>query len=122
MTIFLFAQVTMIYGGFGSSLILVIMLGFFGTASILVYAGYAQIFPNNLSGRVSTMLNLLVFLGAFILQWGVGAVIEMWPATSNGYDPESYQAAIGVLVLLQATGLIWYLISLKISRKQSVLL
>ena len=122
MTIFLFAQVTMIYGGFGSSLILVIMLGFFGTASILVYAGYAQIFPNNLSGRVSTMLNLLVFLGAFILQWGVGAVIEMWPATSSGYDPESYQAAIGVLVLLQATGLIWYLISLKISRKQSVLL
>jgi len=65
---------------------------------------------------------LLVFLGAFIVQWGVGAVIEMWPATSSGYDPESYQAAIGVLVLLQAAGLIWYLISLKISTKQSVLL
>ena len=112
----------MIFGGIGSPLILVILLGFFGTASILVYAGYAQIFPKNLSGRVSTILNLLVFLGAFIVQWGVGAVIEMWPATSSGYDPESYQAAIGVLVLLQAAGLIWYLISLKISTKQSVLL
>jgi hypothetical protein len=68
------------------------------------------------------MLNLLVFLGAFILQWGVGAIIAMWPTTVSGYDPDSYQAAIAVLVLLQVAGLIWYLISLKISRKQSVLL
>ena len=122
MTIYLFVQGTMIFGGIGSPLILVILLGFFGTASILVYAGYAQIFPKNLSGRVSTILNLLVFLGAFIVQWGFGAVIEIWPATSSGYDPESYQAAIGVLVLLQATGLIWYLFSKKLFRKQSVLI
>jgi sugar phosphate permease len=122
MTLFLFVQGTMIYGGLGSPLILVILLGFFGTASILVYAGYAQIFPKNLSGRVSTILNLLVFMGAFILQWGFGAIIEQWPATVSGYDPASYQAAIGVLVLLQAAGLIWYLLSLKLSRKKSVLI
>jgi len=88
----------------------------------LVYAGYVQIFPKNLSGRVSTMQNLLVFMGAFILQWGFGAIIEQWPATVSGYDPASYQAAIGVLVLLQAAGLIWYLLSLKLSRKKSVLI
>jgi sugar phosphate permease len=122
MTLFLFVQGTMIYGGLGSPLILVILLGFFGTASILVYAGYAQIFPKNLSGRVSTMQNLLVFMGAFILQWGFGAIIEQWPATVSGYDPASYQAAIGVLVFLQAAGLIWYLLSLKLSRKKSVLI
>jgi sugar phosphate permease len=122
MTLFLFVQGTMIYGGLGSPLILVILLGFFGTASILVYAGYVQIFPKNLSGRVSTMQNLLVFMGAFILQWGFGAIIEQWPATVSGYDPAGYQAAIGVLVLLQAAGLIWYLLSLKLSRKKSVLI
>ncbi len=122
MTIYLFVQSTMIYGGIGSPLILVILLGFFGTASILVYAGYAQIFPKNLSGRVSTILNLLVFIVAFLLQWGIGAILEMWQATDNGYEPESYQAAIGVLVLLQATGLIWYLFSKKLFRKQSVLI
>ena len=122
MTLFLFIQGTMIFGGFGSPLILVLLLGFFGTASVLVYAGYAQIFPKYLSGRVSTILNLLVFISAFILQWGVGVIIEMRPATETGYDPESYQAAIGVLFLLQATGLIWYFLSLKLSRKQGVLI
>jgi len=122
MSLFLLIQGAMAYGWISSPLLLIVLLGFFGSASILVYAGYAQIFSKDLSGRVSTMLNLLVFLGAFILQWGVGAIIAMWPTTVSGYDPESYQAAIAVLVLLQAAGLIWYLISLKISRKQSVLL
>ena len=122
MTIFLFIQGTMIYGGIGSPLILVILLGFFGTASVLVYAGYAKIFPKNLSGRVSTFLNLLVFIGAFILQWGIGAIIELWPPTDNGYDPESYQSAFGFLVILQAAGLMWYLFSKIIYRKQNILI
>ena len=122
MTIFLFIQGTMIYGGIGSPLILVILLGFFGTASVLVYAGYAKIFPKNLSGRVSTFLNLLVFIGAFILQWGIGAIIELWPLTDNGYDPESYLSAFGFLVILQAAGLMWYLFSKKIYRKQNILI
>ena len=118
MTLFLFIQGTMIFGGFCSPLILVFLLGFFGTASVLVYAGYSQIFPKYLSGRVSTILNLLVFICAFILQWGVGVIIEIWPRTETGYDPESYQAAIGVLFLMQAAGLIWYLLSLKINRNR----
>ena len=122
MTIFLFLQGTMIFGGIGSPLILVILLGFFGTASVLVYAGYAKIFPKNLSGRVSTFLNLLVFIGAFILQWSIGAIIELWPPTDNGYDSESYQSAFGFLVILQAAGLMWYLFSKKIYRKQNILI
>ena len=122
MTIFLFIQGTMIYGGIGSPLILVILLGFFGTASVLVYAGYAKIFPKNLSGRVSTFLNLLVFIGAFILQWGIGAIIELWAPTDNGYDSESYQFAFGFLVILQAAGLMWYLFLKKIYRKQNILI
>ena len=122
MTIFLFIQGTMIYGGIGSPLTLVILLGFFGTANVLVYAGYAKIFPKNLSGRVSTFLNLLVFIGAFILQWSIGAIIELWPPTDNGYDPDSYQSAFGFLVILQAAGLMWYLFSKKIYRKQNILI
>ena len=117
MTLFLLIQGTMVFGGFGNPLILVLLLGFFGTASVLVYAGYAQIFPKHLSGRVSTILNLLVFISAFILQWGFGIIIEMWPATKAGYDPESYQAAICLLFLLQVSGLIWYFLSLKFTMK-----
>ena len=90
MVLFLASQGAMAYGWIGSPLILVILLGFLGTSSILIYAGYSQIFPKNLSGRVSTILNLLVFVAAFFLQWGVGAIIELWPVTGSGYDPECF--------------------------------
>ena len=58
---------------------------------------------------------------SFILQWGVGVIIEMWPAKETGYAPECYQRELGVLFLLQAAGLIWYFLSLKLSSKQGVL-
>ena len=114
MIIYMFLQAVMVYDYKINPFFLVILLGFFGSSSILVYAGYAIKFPRNLSGRVSTMLNFLVFFGAFVLQWGIGAIIQMWPTDELGYDPESYKVAIGILVFFQVVGLIWYFFSLNL--------
>ena len=57
-------------------------------------------------------------MGAFIIQWGIGAIIELWPTTEIGYDPASYKVAIGVLVLMQAAGFGWYLLSQQLIKKQ----
>ena len=94
-------------------LIILILLGFFGTSSILVYSGYAQIFPKALSGRIATIQNLLVFLSAFTLQWGIGVTIQFWSASGEGYDPTSYKVAIGLLVFVQFLALIWYFLPLR---------
>jgi len=118
MTLFLTAQFSMAYGWATSPLLLVVIFGFLGSSCILTFAGLAQIFPKKYSGRVSTILNVQVFMGAFIIQWGIGAIIELWPTTEIGYDPASYQVAIGVLVLMQAAGLVWYLISQQLIKKQ----
>ena len=118
MTLFLIAQFSMAYGWATSPLLLVVLFGFLGSSCILTFAGLAQIFPKKYSGRVSTILNVQVFMGAFIIQWGIGAIIELWPTTEIGYDPASYQVAIGVLVLLQAAGLVWYLLSQQLIKKQ----
>lgn len=116
MTLFLTVQFAMVYGWTTSPLLLVVFLGFLGSSCILTFAGLAQIFPKKISGRVSTILNVQVFMGAFIIQWGIGAIIELWPTTEIGYDPASYQVAIGVLVLLQFAGLAWYLLSIQFSK------
>ena len=118
MTLFLIAQFSMAYGWATSPLLLVVLFGFLGSSCILTFAGLAQIFPKKYSGRVSTILNVQVFMGAFIIQWGIGAIIELWPTTEIGYDPASYQVAIGVLVLMQAAGLVWYLLSQQLIKKQ----
>ena len=118
MTLFLTAQLSMAYGWATSPFLLVVFFGFLGSSCILTFAGLAQIFPKKYSGRVSTILNVQVFMGAFIIQWGIGAIIELWPTTEIGYDPASYQVAIGVLVLMQAAGLVWYLLSQQLIKKQ----
>ena len=118
MTLFLTTQFSMAYGWATSPLLLVVIFGFLGSSCILTFAGLAQIFPKKYSGRVSTILNVQVFMGAFIIQWGIGAIIELWPTTEIGYDPASYQVAIGVLVLMQAAGLVWYLFSQQLIKKQ----
>lgn len=94
------------------------LFGFFGTAGILPYAVLSQSFAPELAGRVNTGLNLLVFLGAFAAQWGMGALIDLWPRTgSGGYAPAGYQTALGVMFALQAAGLIWFVLAGRWARK-----
>ena len=86
-----------------------VLFGIFGTTGILPYAVLSQSFPLHLSGRVNTALNLLVFVAAFAAQWGIGAIINLWPETAGGgYAPPGYQAAFVMMLLLQVLSLLWF--------------
>ena len=111
MFLFSLAQFSLAFGWLSNPIMLVSLLGFLGTSNILIYAGLFQIFPKSYSGRVSTILNVQVFMGAFIIQWGIGEIIELWSVSEKGYDPASYSFAIGGLALLQVVGLVWFFIS-----------
>jgi predicted MFS family arabinose efflux permease len=88
------------------------LFGFFGTAGILSYTALTLSFPTTLSGRVTTGINLLVFLGGFTLQWAMGAVINLWdPPLPDRYDPAGYQAAFLMVLGLQFLSLVWFFIS-----------
>lgn len=94
-----------------ASLLAWALFGFFGTAGTLMFAGLGQQFPVEISARVSTSLNLGIFLGAFIVQWGMGAVISLWPSEDGQHYPaEAFRWALGGATLLQAFALCWYLI------------
>lgn len=108
MAIFIILQLVIALGYTGASLSIWACFGFFGTAGTLSYAILSQAFPPELAGRVNTALNLLVFVGAFVLQWGLGAVIGLWPGATGGYTPDGYGAAFGLVVILQFVALIWF--------------
>lgn len=85
------------------------LVRFFGTSGILSYAALTYSFPQALSGRVTTGINLLVFIAAFILQWAIGAVINLWETNAAGnYHPSGYQAGFVTVIGLQAAGLAWF--------------
>ena len=110
MSVFIVLQLLMALGWTAQPMLLMTAFSFFATAGILPYAGLSQIFPKDLSGRVSTSLNLTVFLGAFAVQWGLGEIINLWSSEGKGYAPESYGAAFGSLALLQLSGLLWFIV------------
>ncbi len=86
-----------------------VLFGLFGTAGTLNYAILTQAFPPALAGRVNTALNLLVFVAAFAGQWGMGAIINQWPAAGGGYAEPGYQLAFGLALAGQLLTWLWLL-------------
>lgn len=85
------------------------LFGFFGTTGIIPYAALSQSFSASLAGRVITGLNVLVFTAAFAAQWGIGALINLWPTpVTGGYAPPAYRAALIMMFAFQSIGMIWY--------------
>ncbi len=118
MGLFMAVMVVIVWGHASGATMVWVLFGFFGTSGILPYAALSQSFPLNLSGRVNTTLNLLVFLAAFAAQWGIGAIIGQWPATqTGGYAPAGYQAAFGTLLCIQSLTILWFWLASVLLRK-----
>ncbi len=86
-----------------------VLFGFLGTSAVLTYAILSQAFPPALAGRVNTALNLLVFVLAFVGQWGMGAIVNRWPGPDGGYAEAGYQWAFGLALAGQLIGWLWLL-------------
>jgi predicted MFS family arabinose efflux permease len=106
---FLVVQLVLALGWRGAPALVWIAFGVFGTAGSVTYAILSHRFPSAQAGRVITALNALVFTNAFLLQWGMGAIIERWPAPSGHYHPDGFRAAFGTFLLVQVLGYGWML-------------
>jgi predicted MFS family arabinose efflux permease len=74
----------------------------------LSYSLLSAHFAPALSGRVTTTLNLLLFIGAFTLQWGLGVLIDGLGAAGFA-TPAAYRATFALLLILQAASYAWFL-------------
>lgn len=118
---FLLVQSVLTFGPASWAQAVWIVFGFFGTAGIISYAALTQAFPVQLSGRVTTGINLLVFVTAFIAQWAIGVIIEMWPIASDGsYAMQGYRAGFGMMLVIQVAALCWYFYAGRFINKDEV--
>ena len=69
-------------------------------------------FPKSFSGRVSTTYNLALFMGAFVVQWGIGYLVDV--GIEAGWSRASaFDLALGIYLVVQVLGYLWFLISPK---------
>ncbi|MFZ4806259.1 MAG: MFS transporter [Hyphomicrobiaceae bacterium] len=116
MAIFLASQVGLLFNPTDPMIALALwcLFGMTGHVAVLGYPWLVNHFGTSLSGRSNTATNLMMFSFAFLAQYGVGAVIGLFPALPNGqYDPESYRVAFGVFFAIQLLALVWYFANLR---------
>ena len=84
-----------------------IAYGTFSSFGTLAYSQTAAGFPLSLSGRANTAFNLMVFMGAFAVQWGLGLLIEF--LQSQGQSVASaHRMAFLILLALQVLAYVWF--------------
>lgn len=67
----------------------------------------AQAFPKEQAGRALSAFNLVVFLGVFVNQWGIGLLIDA--LSKNGLDRvDCYRTAFGAVLLGSLGSGVWY--------------
>ncbi len=109
MGLFIVVQIYLLFEPVSLALYVWIAFNLFAAFCVLPYAALSQKFPPELAGRANTALNVMVFGSAFVCQWGVGIIIDLWPTTaSGGFHPTGYKAAFGVLIVLQAVAFVWF--------------
>jgi predicted MFS family arabinose efflux permease len=77
-------------------------------AVILMQTQTALMFPKAIAGRVLTTFNLVMFSGAFAVQWGVGLLADLFAWLGSDASRALWLAFV-VLLILQVMSLWWYL-------------
>ncbi len=86
------------------------LLGACFSLSNIGYSLVSQTFPPALSGRANTALNLLVFAGAFGLQWGFGVLVDLLQAAGWAAD-SAFRTGFLTLLGGQIAAFVWLVFS-----------
>ena len=65
----------------------------------LTQPAVAMRFPTSLAGKSLTSFNLLIFLGTFIMQWGIGLIIDLSQYLGKS-ETQSFQISFFVYLLI----------------------
>jgi MFS family permease len=83
------------------------LLGLSFSLNSLAYTLLSQSFPASFAGRANSALNMVILIGAFALQWGLGVLIDLFRA-SGAELPTAYQLSFGLLVVGQGLAWAWF--------------
>jgi MFS family permease len=93
-----------VHSGLGAILA---VYGFTAISAALAYPLFTALFGPEMTGRVNTASNVLMFGCSFAFQWGIGAVLKLYPAAGGHYAAPGYAAAFFILAALQLAALAW---------------
>ena len=90
-----------------------LLMGFTGNIGALVHPILNRIYPIHYAARSISTIAIFAFALVFVIQSGIGFILDLWGARPDGSYPEvAYDWAFGILVFAQAASLLYLAISL----------
>lgn len=90
-----------------------ILMGFTGNVGALVHSILNRIYPAHYAARSISTIAVLTFALVFVIQSGIGFILDIWGVGPDGSYPEiAYYVAFGILVFAQGSCLLYLVVSL----------
>jgi predicted MFS family arabinose efflux permease len=96
-------------------------LAFFCTSSTFVALAQPAVgmaFPASLAGRALSAYNLVIFVGVFVVQWGIGLLVDALRRL-GWTEVDAFRGAFGVFLATSMLSYAWFLWSRSHNRPQS---
>jgi len=74
-------------------------------------------FPASLAGRALSAYNLVIFVGVFVVQWGIGLLVDAFRG-AGWTEVDAFRGAFGVFLATSVLSYGWFLWSSGHNRKQ----
>lgn len=85
------------------------LYGLGSAVNVLAFTVLNEGFGRDLVGRTNTTLNLLMFAGSFVLQWGIGVVAELARVELGYDDAAGLRLAFGLVLVGNVLTYAWFL-------------
>ena len=97
-----------------------LLMGFTGNIGALVHPILNRIYPVHYAARSISTIAILTFGLVFVIQSGIGFILDLWGAGPDGSYPEiAYNLGFGILVFAQGSCLLYLIISLRRLRTEA---
>lgn len=85
-----------------------VLYGLGSATNVLSFSTLNEGFAPEFAARANTALNLLMFGGGFVAQWGIGLMVDAARATAGVDTAGGLQAAFGLVLVLQVLTYAWF--------------
>lgn len=99
-----FAVLTFYGNGRTAPLWAVVM--FFSTMTMISFPIIGRLFKEEETGRIFSLLNFIIFMASFLVQWIFGVILDQYPTIDGHYSPQGYRMGMILILLMNIAAVI----------------
>jgi predicted MFS family arabinose efflux permease len=84
------------------------LFGLGASVNVLAFTVLNEGFGRELTGRTNTTLNLLMFGASFLIQWGLGVIVDAVRLATGADTASGLRVAFAVVLALDVAGYAWF--------------